>query len=98
MTQLRGSLFWAVHRPSKPVGKAKREDIIRIEMFDRPDRIQVGEGSFEIRYMDDRYFVDSKGVLDKIAEYFPDVNEQIFDRLWNFRKIFLNITTGEIST
>ena len=77
----------------------KREDIIRVEVIELPTQKEPGHGLYEWRYMDDKYVLDimdlEKELAAKVTSHDPVV---LLDRLQNFRKIYINIRTGEVST
>lgn len=75
------------------------EDIIRIEMIDKPLSREPGEGMYEWRHMTDRYYVDIVGVAKDIDSQGPMFNSEfILDRLYNFTKVYINLRTGEVTT
>ena len=76
----------------------RKEDIIRIEALDLPEVLEKGEGVYEWRCMDTKFYVDIIALKKELKEIMPGREEDIADRLQNFRKVFINTATGEVST
>ncbi len=76
----------------------RREDIIRIVLLDPPEHYRKGEGIYEWRHMDDKFYVDIIDAEKEINDVMPGRGEAILDRLQNFKKVFLNTATGEVTT
>ena len=77
----------------------KKEDVIRITVIDLPQERLPGEGLYEWRFMTDKHYMDmitlEKEIKDKAPEQDP---VRILDRLQNFRRVFINLHTGEVSS
>lgn len=85
----------------RPIGKPIKEDIIRIEMIDRPLKHEKGEGLYEWRYMEDKFYIDLLDLekeLKALGGIFEKRYERILDRIQNFHKVYLNRRTGEVTT
>ncbi len=76
----------------------RKEDVIRIVMLDPPEHYARGEGIYEWRYMDDKFYVDIIDVEKEINNVMPGRGEAVLDRIQNFGKVFLNIATNEVTT
>jgi len=77
----------------------KREDVIRVEAIELPAHKEPGEGLYEWRYMDDKYTLDIMDLEKEFKSKVPDHDPvKLLDRLQNFRKLYINIRTGEVST
>ena len=63
-----------------------------------PTQYARGEGLYEWRYMTDKFYVDILDVEKEINDVLPGKGEDILDRLQNFRTVFINIATGEVTT
>jgi hypothetical protein len=82
----------------KPVDPSK---IVRIECFELPEHNEPGEGEYELRYGDrpDDYEIHDLFSLKRaLKTLMPDRSDDIVTRLQNFRKAFLNLATGEITS
>lgn len=83
-----------------------KEDVIRITVIESPLERKPGEGVYEFRYMEDKPLMDLitlEKELVRVAPKHPQLTphqmaERILDRLQNFRRVFINTTTGEISS
>lgn len=75
-----------------------REDVARIEMIDKPLHKMKGEGLFEWQFRDVKQLMDLLDLEKEIEAYRPGRSERILDRIYNFRKCYLNLTTGEVTT
>ena len=80
-------------------------DIIRIEVIEFPDEKEVGEGIYDYRIGSNPktpLFFDIIGIENKLKEALKDVMldrvDFILDHLQNFRKVYINIKTHEITT
>ncbi len=81
----------------------KKEDIVRIEMIVAPEQREKGEGLYEYRHMSDRYTLDIFDLERDLAKLKHDFKmngtpEQVLDRLQNFKMVYINLGTGEVST
>ena len=79
---------------------AKKEDIIRIEMIDKPYQWGKGCGLYDWRYCNEKFtvdIVDLKKEIEKVPK-FEKMGERILDRIQNFRVVYLNMKTGEVTT
>lgn len=75
-----------------------KEDVIRIEMIEAPTERLPDEGQYEWKHRGDKLYMDLLTLEKEIEKVMPGKSERILDRLQNFRKCFLNLTTGEIIT
>jgi hypothetical protein len=75
--------------------------IVKIEVIELPSELEKNEGLYEMRlgsnpkkpvYYD---IIDMKKELEKLM---PNKGDDIIDRLQNFRKAYLNLKTGEITS
>lgn len=70
-----------------------------MEVVETPQELKKGEGLYEIRYMADRYYLDVFDLMKKIEkDWLPNMSEQLIDRLHNFRVIYLNLHTKEVTS
>lgn len=88
----------------------RREDLIRVEMLDKPHEFGKGHGLYEWRWMNDKYTLDIfdlkreiEGVEhvtdeEKVTYPFKEHSERILDRIHNFPVLFLNKRTGEVTS
>ena len=78
----------------------KKEDIIRIEMIDKPHEFGKGHGLYEWRYCSKKFTLDIFDLKREIEtlDKFKKLSERILDRIYNFRVIYLNIRTGEVTS
>jgi len=75
--------------------------VIRIEMLEAPTQYEVGEGEYEVRFANDPknpYYHDMLSLERWLNEIWPERTDDILNRLQNFKKAFLNLGTGEITT
>ena len=80
--------------------KPTKEDVIRIEMIDKPYTWGPGEGLYEWRWCDQKFTVDMidlKKEIEKIPK-FEKMGERIMDRIQNFPVLYLNMRTGEVTS
>lgn len=85
----------------RPTSLPTKADIIRIEMIERPELFEKGEGLFEWRYLSDKYtldVIDLKEEIHSLGGIFADRAETIMDRVFNMRRVYLNLRTGEVSS
>ncbi len=83
----------------KPV--RNRSQVIRIEMLEAPEHREVGQGEYELKYADkpkEPIYHDIMSLLRFLTKIWPEQAEHILDRLQNFRKVFINLDTGEITS
>jgi hypothetical protein len=76
-------------------------DIIRIEALELPEQKEVGEGIYDYRTGDTPkapLFFDIIGLELKLKDVMPDRVDFIIDHLQNFKKVYVNIKTGEITS
>jgi hypothetical protein len=78
--------------------KASREDVIRIEVIEFPMEREPGEGLYEWIFREDKFLLDMLTLEKEIDKYVPKKRELVLDRLQNFRKVFINLTTGAIDS
>lgn len=81
--------------------KVTAEDIVRIEVIERPLQKKPGEGLYEWRHVETRFYADIMTLereLNGLGGIFKEKCESILDRLQNMHKIYLNLRTGEMST
>lgn len=89
----------------------RREDIVRIEAIELPLEFKKGEGLYTWKHMTDDYFLDVFDLKRDLEDKAPAIvfvrtphltkdlwAERVLDRLQNFRKVYLNLATGEVST
>jgi hypothetical protein len=82
----------------RPVNPAK---IVRIECFELPEHREPGEGEYELRMGDkpeDYELHDLFSLERALKKLMPGRVDDIVTRLQNFRKAFLNLETGEITS
>jgi len=75
--------------------------IIRIEVIDLPTQYEKGEGEYEVRLGSapkDKLYHDLFSLEKWLNEIWPERTDDILSRLQNFRKAFINLGTGEITT
>ena len=83
-----------------------KEDVVRITVIDPPLERKRGEGLYEWRYLSDKHLMDLLTLekeLVKIAPAHPQLKveqvvERMLDRLQNFKRLFVNTVTGEMSS
>lgn len=83
-----------------------KEDVVRITVIELPQDHKVGEGLYEWRYLSDKHLMDYltlKKELVKIAPPHPQLGpemvvERMLDRLQNFRRMYVNTVTGELTS
>lgn len=75
-----------------------KEDVIRIEVIELPTEHLPDEGQYEWKFRGDKLYMDLLTLEKELEKVMPGKAARILDRLQNFRKCFLNLTTGEIST
>ena len=84
----------------------RREDVVRIVVIDLPLQKIPGEGLYEWTYLADKQLMDLLTLEKELLPIVPDhpqlkpiqVVERVLDRLQNFRRLFINTVTGEISS
>ena len=79
----------------------KPEDIIRIVVIDLPDEKEVGEGKYEYRTginPKSPVYFDVIGLEEQLNKVLPGHAESLLDRLQNFRRAYINVSTGEITS
>jgi hypothetical protein len=77
------------------------EKIVKIECFDLPQHYEAGEGEYELRWghKPDEYELHDLLSLERaLKKLMPTRVDDILCRLQNFRKAFLNLATGEITS
>lgn len=80
-------------------------DVVKIKVIELPELVEVGEGLYDLRHGDNpkvvKYF-DIISLPKELKKILPvtmqDRIEFIVDKLQNFRKVYLNLATGEISS
>lgn len=75
-----------------------RDDVVRIEMIIAPEEHAKDEGLYEWWFRDNKLLMDILTLEKELKRYLPAKCEKILDRLYNFRKLYLNLTTGEMSS
>lgn len=80
-----------------------KSDFVRVEQLIAPESRDKNEGLYEIRTTrpDDRGI--TMDVLDLLKEFesYPVLkgkSEQLLDRIYNFKILYLNIRTGEVTS
>lgn len=76
----------------------RKEDVIRIKVILLPQYYAKGEGLYEWRYMDTKFYVDVIDAEQEINQVMPGRGEAILDRLQNFKTVFINLANGEVTT
>lgn len=84
----------------------RKEDVVRITVIELPLEYKAGEGLYEWRYMSDKQLMDMltlkrelMAVIPPHSYYSPEWQATtVVDRLQNFRRVFINTVTGEISS
>ena len=76
----------------------RKEDVIRIEAIEIPSEKAQDEGLYEWRHMSDNVSMDILTLEKELERVLPGHSEYILDRLQNFRKVFINLATKEVST
>lgn len=77
----------------------RKEDVIRIVVIELPEQFKSGEGLYEWRFMTDKHLMDVVTLQKELSRTYDRMQvERILDRLYNFRKAYLNLHTGEISS
>lgn len=77
------------------------EDVVKISVIELPTEFEKGEGLYDLRYGNNPkkpiYYdvIDIKKELEKLVK---SRAEDILDRLQNFRKAYINLKTGEITS
>lgn len=75
--------------------------IVRIECQTLPESFEFGEGEYELKYghkPKDVFYYDITTLAKELKKLMPDRVDDILSRLQNFRKAYLNLDTGEISS
>jgi len=79
------------------------EDVIRIEVVELPTEDEPNSGLYRWSFRSDRLYMDLRCLRKELAQYIkpPKFTSQfpvdrVLDQLQNFRKCFVNLTTGEI--
>lgn len=93
---------------SQPIRKyvPRKEDVVRIVVIDLPTEKKPGEGLYERTYSGQKELMDLLTLEKELVELAPphpfltvdQVVANILDRLQNFRKVYINTATGEISS
>ena len=82
----------------KPVDPSK---VVKIECFELPTHRRPNEGEYELRWghkPKDVEYHDIMSLYKALQELWPERAEDILNRLQNFRKAFLNLATGEVTS
>lgn len=96
---LRDNFAYTPHKPKPSQSRATRLDIIKIELIDHPTKLEKGEGTYLIRYLDDRFFMDIHDCMRYLEKNVHiGISVHVMDRLQNFKKVYVNKVTGEIHT
>lgn len=70
-------------------------------MIDRPESAEPGEGEFEVKWAGtpkgDYELYDILGIRKYIDNLLPGKGEDLSDRVFNFRKLYINLATGEVT-
>jgi len=74
------------------------EDIIRVEAIELPTKREPGEGLYEWRHLDTLFLVDMLDLKKEFENVMPGKSEDLLDRIQNFRKLYINLVTGEVTT
>lgn len=75
-----------------------KEDVIRIDVVELPEKREKDEGLFRWRHMTDDFYVDIMDLIKELKKVSPEHHERLLDRVHNFRKLYINLATGETST
>lgn len=71
-------------------------DVVRIDRLELPEGPGKGEGLFEWRHLKHRFTVDYPDLLKELGKITPGDEERIAERLMNFPRVFIVISTGEV--
>lgn len=81
------------------LSKINPNDIIRIEMIEKPLTREKGEGLYEWRRgASEKFLVDMIDLEKEVNSVMPGKGIDILDRVQNFYKVYINLATGEVST
>jgi hypothetical protein len=75
--------------------------IIKIECTELPEDFSFGEGSYELRRGDkpkEIFYYDVTTLSKEIKQIMPGREDDVLSRLQNFRRAYLNLDTGEITS
>lgn len=76
----------------------RKEDIHRVRVILPPAHFARMEGLYEFRHEDIKFYVDIIDALKELDDLIPGRGEHLLDRLQNFRTIFINTATQEVTT
>jgi len=72
------------------------KDVVRIDRILNPEHREKGEGLYEWRYLKRKYQVDFLDLLKEVEAVMPGEGESVAERLMNFPRVFLVLSTGEV--
>jgi hypothetical protein len=75
-------------------------DVIKIVMVHKPEERELGEGLYDLRFGTDPkepHYFDIIGLEKELKRHLPGMQEDIIDRLYNFRQVYINKKTREVT-
>jgi hypothetical protein len=85
-------------RNYKPVDPSK---VVKIECFELPQHREPNEGEYELRWAnrpEEFELHDLFSLERELKNIMPDRIDDIVTRIQNFRVVYINMQTGEITT
>lgn len=77
-----------------------RDTVVRIEAIDLASEHEKGHGLYRWQHMTDNYLLDIVSLKKEIGKVVTGriQIERIMDRIANFRKVYIDLTTGEVTS
>lgn len=75
--------------------------VVKVTMLEPPEEREPGEGLYELRFGSDPTvceFFDLIKMEQKFRKLLPGRETDLLDRLQNFKKVYINLLTGETSS
>lgn len=78
--------------------RPSREDVIRVEVIELPKERLPDEGLYSWKFRETNMLMDYLTLEKELNLHVPKRTAFILDRLQNMRRVYINLTTGEVSS